>query len=298
MFDSSDYNCGPQGNITIILHFLTMTTTTTHTFVVILTLLLLSFPTMTSYESITHTKKVIYLIRHAESEENRRIGSLGKCYGDLRSFRLPSTKDVTSSLGLLNVPAQIDSDVSEEGRLQISTVGDELRRDNFVTEHGIEMVAHSPLKRARQTALGMLGCMTPSNKDVNIGRVEETALLTEKTPAEWLPGNIGSLHKRIGDLEEWLRAQPETRIALVGHSQFFKAMLGLKFKFGNCDVWQIEFDAPAMDVTNEAYGILPREWSGLKRLYTFVHSKKEAETRPDKTLSKQNESLKVASDTQ
>jgi hypothetical protein len=277
------------------MQLLTMTTTT-HSFLVILTLSLFSFPTMTSSETPSNVKKVIYLIRHAESEENRRIGSLGKCFGDLRSFRLPSYKDVTSSLGLLNVPAQIDSDVSEIGKVQISAVGDELRRDNFVKEHGIELVAHSPLKRARQTALGMLGCMTPSDKDVNVGRVEESALLTEKTPAEWLPGNIGSLHNRIGDLEEWLRAQPETRIALVGHSQHFKAMLGLKFKFGNCDVWQIEFDAPVKDVTKEVYGVLPREWSGLKRLYTFVRTKKEAETGSDETLSKEYEASRITSD--
>jgi broad specificity phosphatase PhoE len=225
---------------------------------------------MATPETPSTTMKTIYLIRHAESEENRRLGSLGKCFSDLGRFKLPAVKDVTASLGLINVPAQLDSDVSEKGALQISTMGEELKRDKFLAAHGIELVVHSPLKRARQTSLGMLGCMTPNDKDEQVGRVEELPLIEEKTPAEWLPGNIGSLHQRIEALEDWLRAQPESKIALVGHSQFFKAMLGLKFKFGNCDVWQIQLDAPEKDDTPGPYGILPREWSGLQRLHTVV----------------------------
>jgi broad specificity phosphatase PhoE len=149
-------------------------------------------------------------------------------------------------------------------------MGEELKRGKFLVEHAIELVVHSPLKRARLTSFGLLGCMTPNDKDVHVGRVEELSLLEEKTPAEWLPGNIGSLHKRIEALEDWLRAQPESKIVLVGHSQFFKAMLGLKFKFANCDVWQIQLDAPEKDDAPGPYGVLPRAWSGLRRLHTVV----------------------------
>ena len=31
-------------------------------------------------------------------------------------------------------------------------------------------------------------------------------------------------------------------IGIVGHSQYFKSMLGLPAKFGNCDVWEVKFD--------------------------------------------------------
>ena len=65
--------------------------------------------------------------------------------------------------------------------------------------------------------------------------------------------------------------QPETAIAVVGHSQFFKAMLNLDFKFGNCDVWQVELslsdgDQEESKTTSEPYP-LPRQSSNLERLY-------------------------------
>jgi broad specificity phosphatase PhoE len=196
--------------------------------------------------------------------------------GDFGHFRFPSTKDIASSLGLVNVPALVDSDVSDNGLLQIKTIGEQLKRDDFLKENGIQMVAHSPLKRARLTSLGMLGCMSPSDKDINVDRVEELDLLMEKTPAEWLPGNSGTLYSRIAQLENWLRAQPATKIVLVGHSQHFKAMLGLNFKFGNCDVWRLELDAPASADSKEEYGLLPRSWSRLKRLYTMSPTNTDA----------------------
>lgn len=65
------------------------------------------------------TTKTVYLIRHAESEENRRIASLKTaCFG-LGKLSLPSRKDIAASLELLNVKAQIDSDVSPKGQAQV-----------------------------------------------------------------------------------------------------------------------------------------------------------------------------------
>jgi hypothetical protein len=67
--------------------------------------------------------KTIYLIRHAESEENRRLASLRLV---LMSMALPwrrpwpTYQDVTSSLELLKLEQQIDSDVSPEGQKQVS----------------------------------------------------------------------------------------------------------------------------------------------------------------------------------
>jgi broad specificity phosphatase PhoE len=181
---------------------------------------------------------------------------------------------------LINVPAQVDSDVSEVGERQIEHVANKLRQDEFLTSKNITLVAHSPLKRAQQTAKGMLGCAAPDIKAPTVAHVEETCLLTEKTPAEWLPYNSGSLATRIGDFEAWLAEQPHSAIAIVGHSQFFKAMLGLSFKFGNCEVWELTFDPSlttegvSLDKTdhtkhgNAQEYTVPRGWSQLKRLYT------------------------------
>lgn len=224
--------------------------------------------------------KTVYLIRHAESEENRRIASLSRVAGSLGKFTLPSSQDIFSASALINVPAQVDSDVSQVGERQIEHVATKMREDDFLDKNNVTLVAHSPLRRARQTAEGMLGCAAPDVKMDPVLHVEETALLSEKTPAEWLPYNSGSLASRIGAFEAWLGEQPHDAIAIVGHSQFFKAMLGLSFKFGNCEVWKLAFD-PSLndkpvslektDLTKhgdaEEYTV-PRGWSGLKRLYT------------------------------
>jgi hypothetical protein len=97
-------------------------------------------------------------------------------------------------------------------------------------------------------------------------------------PSEWIPGNYGNFQARIAQFEEWLQTQPEETVAVVGHSQYFKAMLGLDFKFGNCDVWQVQFDgkdsrSPPLENKNDVDidGVtytLPKPWSRLEKLYT------------------------------
>jgi len=249
--------------------------------------LLIMAPSASAVDSQSSIKTV-YLIRHAESEENRRIASFSRVATSFSKFSLPSSKDVFSASGLINVPAQVDSNVSEVGERQIEHVASKLREEEFLAKKNVTLVAHSPLKRARQTAEGMLGCAAPDTKAPTVAHVEETALLIEKTPAEWLPYNSGSLACRIAAFEAWLGEQPHEAIAIVGHSQFFKAMLGLSFKFGNCEVWELAFD-PSLNSTEvsldktdhtkhgnaEEYTV-PRGWSQLKRLYTCDVAEDEA----------------------
>ena len=145
--------------------------------------------------------------------------------------------------------------------IQIDQLGRRIAKDNFVHKMGIQLVAHSPLKRARQTCYGMLQCVAPSSKD-NEGDKEETAndptaagckhpsvqrvveldMLSERTPIEWFPVQHDAFTKRIAEFEMWLSEQPEEVIAIVGHSLYFKNMLGLESKFNNVDVWSIQFD--------------------------------------------------------
>ena len=103
----------------------------------------------------------------------------------------------------------------------------------------------------------MLECVTPSIKEHVTGqqdysylgkqhpsadRVVELPVLSERTPLEWLPVNHDAFTKRISEFETWLGEQPEDVIAVVGHSQYFKSMLGLPKKFKNVDVWSLQFD--------------------------------------------------------
>lgn len=233
---------------------------------------------MTASENVDAHQKTVYLIRHAESEENRRLASFSRAMNSLGKFSLPNKKDVCMASGLMNISAQVDSNVSKVGEQQIEHVAAKLRQDQFLVRKNVTLVAHSPLKRARQTSEGMLGAAASDLKEPTLTTIE-TSLLTEKTPAEWLPYNSQSLADRIAAFESWLREQPHAAIAIVGHSQFFKAMLGLSFKFGNCEVWQLSFD-PLVNAavvleksdhtkhSNANEYTVPRGWSNLKRLYT------------------------------
>ena len=72
-----------------------------------------------------------------------------------------------------------------------------MTEDDFVKQMGIQLVAHSPLKRARQTSEGMLGCVTErtdmtvekdssahGKKASSVTRVVEMPFLSERTPLE------------------------------------------------------------------------------------------------------------------
>lgn len=200
------------------------------------------------------THKTVYLIRHAESEENRRLGSLKSVGRALRSFSLPSSSDVSTGMEFFHFAAQVNSNISSVGEQQILEMSQKLQEANFLREQGIELVLHSPLERARQTCKGLLGCLAPDLKRDPVNRVEELDFLREKYPSEWIPGNYQSFADRIQMFESWLDEQPERCVAVVGHSQYFKAMLKLDFKFGNCDVWKAKFSG--------------KEWTNVEPVYT------------------------------
>lgn len=244
----------------------------------------------TSQEPI---EKTIYLIRHAESEENRRIGSLKNSLRTLARFRLPSRQDAKAVGELLNIPAQIDSNVSDIGKEQISDMKEKLDAASFLETSNVKLVVHSPLARARETSEGMLGCVAPETKVDAVDRVIELAELAEMTPKEWTPMYRGQFQARVKFFEKWLSDQAEDTIAIVGHSEYFKDMLDLDFKFGNCDVWKLNFDYSKIgqlkeDTTSEQICsskkkpssmdfmegeelttyVLPPQWSNLTKIYT------------------------------
>ena len=267
----------------------------------------------------TTTAKRVYLIRHAESLENQRISSMLSCFGDLGRFSLPKKEDVGASFGLLNIHANADAPVSPLGLQQCEVMKDKLAQADFLRTERIQLVAHSPLERARQTCQELFGCSKASDSVANavnaantanstpapkkeehdddeiatetitftsdkedekadadtkadaavpveaadiksdtlntppssapkplpepVERVVNLDLLSEKTHKEWLPGQKGSFEKRVADFQMWLAEQPESIVCVVGHSQFFKQLLGLPFKFDNVDVYQVTFDA-------------------------------------------------------
>lgn len=205
------------------------------------------------------------MIRHAESEENRRLGSIRTAAQAVARFSWPKSNDVSAALEWIRVSQQIDSELSDFGKKQVKYMAEILQESSFVSNSRIQLVAHSPLVRAKETSLGMLGCMAPDVKVDAVETVYELDLLSEKTPAEWIPGNSASFYRRLAALEDWIAQRPETVMALVGHSQFFKALLSLNYKFGNCDVVQVQFQS---DNNTSATQEKSSSWSKVQEVHT------------------------------
>ena len=86
----------------------------------------------------SNDEKTVYLVRHAQSEQNIATARLEK--GDV------------GALGDL-VRLGFDAPVSAEGRQQLTTAARSL--DGFATQQKIEIVAHSPYQRAVTTAMAL-----------------------------------------------------------------------------------------------------------------------------------------------
>ena len=260
----------------------------------------------------------LYLIRHAHSLENQRINSMFKVFGDMGRFSCPRKADVGESLELLKLDH--DPPLSEKGLKQCETMKKLLKEKNFVADQKIELVVHSPLERARQTCQELIGCSSETPVDEStassprhsfssakfrtsstalanganggevpslpgqVQRVVSLSLLEEKMQLEWLPGNSSAFEKRVVDFRQWLVDQPESVICVVGHSQYFKRMLQMPFKFDNTDVYRIQFD-PQKKTRNEPIilehdgtadqVVLEPEWYGLELLHTCNRNEPE-----------------------
>jgi len=218
-------------------------------------------PTVKSFQNRPlSSHKTLYLIRHAETLENTKISALKNAATMLTKCRRPRKEDVTKSLGLIKDAAvnHADSPLSEFGKKQVENMGSILREGDFLREESIELVVHSPLSRARESCAGILNCCavatsTEGDDGVLIEKCQpppnyvksgviELECLKEATPHEQLlPGGKKKFMERLDEFELWLGGRKEERIAVVGHSQYFRTMLGMKKKFNNCDVWRVTY---------------------------------------------------------
>ena len=251
------------------------------------------------------TSKVVYLVRHAESLENVALRAARASYW---------TTGLAKYLWKIARGEMVDADVSPDGAKQIAELGERVRADDFLRRAEVQLVAHSPLKRAKQTCFGLFGYdaadnaakaktaaaaaaaaepppagggatapaagslrganrtgvgvggkrieadVDPDTGAIRLGFAQSVAdpatgtggpgappfveldCLRERTPAEYVPGvGMRGLDKRISAFHAWLAARPEARITVVGHSQYFRRMLGGAEKQANCDVWRVPF---------------------------------------------------------
>jgi broad specificity phosphatase PhoE len=102
---------------------------------------------------MSSSKKII-LIRHAESINNvakretlDALGNLQKCKS------LPTFKQLSSAGSLLTVP--MDTDLSQQGIDMVINLQKILTNTDFIRQHQVEIIIHSPLIRAKKTCYGL-----------------------------------------------------------------------------------------------------------------------------------------------
>lgn len=95
--------------------------------------------------------KRIYLIRHAESQNNVAKRDSYTVWRRLRQGDIswPSNSEWSSIGSLLTIP--MDTDLSPNGLIQVNTLQKHLQAIDFVNTHSIELIVHSHLIRARRT---------------------------------------------------------------------------------------------------------------------------------------------------
>jgi len=196
----------------------------------------------------TRQKKIIYLIRHAESEENVKMHGLQEVGTSLLERRMPTSENMTKSMRFIYSGATgvTNSDLSPQGKKQIKELSQLLESDSQKNMRSVindvDLIGHSPLIRAKDTCYGAFGL----DKNDWHENVVELVCLEETTVWETLvQGRKNTVHKRIEELEAWIESQSEATIALVGHSEYFMIMLGISRaeKFWNCDVWQVQYQS-------------------------------------------------------
>ena len=124
----------------------------------------------------------------------------------------------------------LDEPLSEEGSNQVETVARLLAADDFLSKHEPELHIHSPLQRARDTHIGLFPDATKTQLEC----------LREMTPLEYLFSKH-ALRRRIVEFETWLAERDESKVVVVGHSQYFRLMLGTQVLMDNCAVLHCTF---------------------------------------------------------
>ena len=194
----------------------------------------------------------VFIIRHAESEENVKIKALCEAVVQFQSLKLPSWAQLSQVASLLE--CELDSKLSDHGKRQAKDMQMILKSRGF-WEQNFDLVAYSPMKRAVETSCIIL-------PDSVVGKSQCLEILREISPIEQLIKS--RVAKKIQEFESWLSNTPTSvkKIVLIGHCQYFNSLLGMKTLMRNCDVWQ-----SAVTLPTSAPGSTRCDWTAPVLLY-------------------------------
>jgi len=141
-----------------------------------------------------------------------------------------------------------DPPLSKVGEKQVAEVSAQLIADDFVRTVKMELVAHSELKRARDTCEALF-------RSWNIP-MQELGILNECHFTDFdcycVPGFRGSrtFAARVEQTRAWLASRTEHVIGLVAHGRFFKTLQrgSGAIHFHNVEIRRCIFDVASLTV--------------------------------------------------
>ena len=130
-----------------------------------------------------------------------------------------------------------DSKLTRVGREQVLELRGLLEESGFLET--VCLIAHSPLVRAKETCYEAL---RPTERDVPVEGLECLREASFYRQSKYAYDTKRALQGRFHQLHEWLSQQQQcSTVVLVGHSEYFRALLNQKTKFRNCDVWKATY---------------------------------------------------------
>merc|ERR1719461_1134556 len=182
--------------------------------------------------------QTVYITRHAHSKSNESKGAWKNMKKAILQKSMPKRKDVINTAKWVK-PTRLNwmnSALSKKGRQQLEVMRRHTR--TFLKDHKVELIMHSDLKRAQKTFQSLFGEEAQQlNIPVKIREDMREELFTEKI-------GVNDLQKRTQALLIELCTRRETVIHLVGHSKYFRTLIGdLKHIIPNATTWRIKISS-------------------------------------------------------
>lgn len=173
--------------------------------------------------------KTVFLIRHAESVNNVDKREAKAIWKNL--FRaLPSSSQIRSTASLLCVP--MNTDLSADGLRMVEFQRENLNESHFLEQNNVDIIVHSHLIRAQKTCNGLFAT-NKGGLETSIP-VEQSSTIFEKNILEHL--HCSNFEVRVEAFKEWLTTCNASNVVVVGHSAFFRKLLGTGQPMANCEV--------------------------------------------------------------
>eukprot|EP00760_Papus_ankaliazontas_P000673 PhM_4_TR10176/c0_g1_i1/m.4181 len=184
---------------------------------------------------------LLILIRHTESTTNRDKRATSAAWNNVKTFSsLPTASQLGSAVSLLSIP--MDGDVSPDGERMIleqhkRVHGNVKNGPNLLlADYPVDLIIHSHLRRARRTCHGLF-------PTTNVPIQEHTEIY-EKSIKEYV--GMGCIHDRVNAFKKWVLDSKLRCVVVVGHSLFFRILLGQTERIKNCEIVSCVLDSSTM----------------------------------------------------